>query len=188
MSGVGRPRGFDRDAALKLAMALFWERGYAATSLDELTAAMGIGRSSFYAAFGAKHAVLLEVLDHYTSEMLVEIDAAAKRARSPRQAVLAILEIVACTREPENGCLFVNSVTELLPSDSAVAKLAARHLQRVDLRVTGLLRKLGLDEANARKRSGAMLALATGAVTLRKAGQSLARIRAVLDLSSSLMP
>jgi AcrR family transcriptional regulator len=63
--GRGRPRAFDRDAALGQAVRLFWRKGYEATSMADLTAAMGIGAPSLYAAFGSKEALYAEALCHY---------------------------------------------------------------------------------------------------------------------------
>ncbi|TIX24457.1 MAG: helix-turn-helix transcriptional regulator, partial [Mesorhizobium sp.] len=48
----GRPRTFDRTAALRRAMEVFWAKGYEGASMSELTAAMGINSPSLYAAFG----------------------------------------------------------------------------------------------------------------------------------------
>jgi AcrR family transcriptional regulator len=62
----GRPRAFDRDAALTTAMHLFWAKGYSATSIGDLTAAIGIGAPSLYAAFGSKEALYSEALAQYT--------------------------------------------------------------------------------------------------------------------------
>jgi AcrR family transcriptional regulator len=63
--GRGRPSVFDRDAALKVAMELFWERGYQGTSFDDLIAAMGISASSFYNSFGSKEKLYCEATQSY---------------------------------------------------------------------------------------------------------------------------
>lgn len=187
LQSPGRPREFDRDRALRIAVELFWRNGYGATSVDDLTAAMGIGRSSFYGSFVSKHAVMLEALESYTGTLLARMNAAAVGESDPRRAVQAVLEIVACTEEPELGCLFVNSATELLPKDTQVLGLAHNYLGKVDKLVSGLLRRAGFSAAEARCRSGAMLALATGAVTLRKAGEPASRIRTMLNLLPALL-
>lgn len=64
-SGRGRPRSFDRAAALRAAMNVFWLRGYEATSLSDLTKAMGINAPSLYAAFTCKEALFEEALEFY---------------------------------------------------------------------------------------------------------------------------
>jgi AcrR family transcriptional regulator len=61
----GRPRAFDREAALAEAMRVFWLKGYQATSMIDLTEAMGIGAPSLYAAFGSKEALYAEAIRHY---------------------------------------------------------------------------------------------------------------------------
>ena len=63
--GRGRPRAFDREAALAAATRLFWQKGYAATSISDLTETMGIGSPSLYAAFGSKEALYGEALRYY---------------------------------------------------------------------------------------------------------------------------
>lgn len=61
----GRPRSFDRSRALAKAMAVFWQRGYEATALTDLTEAMGISAPSLYAAFSCKEALFAEALELY---------------------------------------------------------------------------------------------------------------------------
>ena len=64
---VGRPRGFDPEVALERAMEVFWRKGYAATSVADLTAAMGINPPSLYAAFGNKEMLFRRVLERYAA-------------------------------------------------------------------------------------------------------------------------
>src|ERR1700712_2532842 len=62
----GRPLSFDRDAVLEQAMHVFWERGYEAASIADLTSAMGITPPSLYAAFGDKAKLFLEAIERYS--------------------------------------------------------------------------------------------------------------------------
>ncbi|MFI7449459.1 TetR/AcrR family transcriptional regulator [Nonomuraea sp. NPDC049714] len=63
---IGRPRGFDADEALERAVLVFWEQGYEGASLTDLTSAMGITRTSMYAAFGNKEELFRKALERYT--------------------------------------------------------------------------------------------------------------------------
>lgn len=65
MAVKGRPREFDRDAALEVAMLAFWQKGYSGTSTKKLCAALGIGSPSLYAAFGNKEALYAEAIEQY---------------------------------------------------------------------------------------------------------------------------
>jgi AcrR family transcriptional regulator len=61
----GRPRTFDSDVALDSAVEVFWAKGFADASLDDLSAAMGMGRPSIYNAFGDKEALFIRALERY---------------------------------------------------------------------------------------------------------------------------
>ena len=61
----GRPRSFDRDAALGRAMEVFWTKGFEGTSINDLTEAMGINPPSLYAAFGDKERLFIEAIERY---------------------------------------------------------------------------------------------------------------------------
>jgi AcrR family transcriptional regulator len=62
---TGRPRTFDVDEALDIALKVFWRKGYEGTSIDDLTKAMGINRPSLYCAFGNKEELFRKALDRY---------------------------------------------------------------------------------------------------------------------------
>jgi AcrR family transcriptional regulator len=64
---IGRPREFDVDEALEQAMQVFWERGYEGASLVDLTAAMGITKTSMYAAFGNKEQLFRKAVERYAA-------------------------------------------------------------------------------------------------------------------------
>jgi AcrR family transcriptional regulator len=89
--GRGRPRAFEREAALARATRLFWLKGYEATSIAELTEAMGIGSPSLYAAFGSKEALYAEALRHYCENYDALVWAGFFSAGTAREAVMSLL-------------------------------------------------------------------------------------------------
>lgn len=74
---AGRPRSFDRDAALAAAVELFWRTGYEETSVANLTAAMGVTPPSLYAAFGDKRRLFEEASAAYFQATCEAVDRAA---------------------------------------------------------------------------------------------------------------
>jgi AcrR family transcriptional regulator len=87
----GRPRVFDRNAALETAMKLFWVRGYEATSITDLTMALGIGPTSLYAAFGSKEQLYAEALKLYSTTYESLVLGRFRMAPTAREAVFAYL-------------------------------------------------------------------------------------------------
>ena len=105
----GRPRSFDRQAALEQAVLVFWERGYEATSIADLTRAMGIGPPSLYAAFGDKKTLFEEAVTHYMAGSF--IDRALAEEPTSREAIGRVLREAAVeyTREDRpHGCLVLS--------------------------------------------------------------------------------
>ncbi len=86
----GRPRAYDPDVALRRARDTFWRAGYAATSLDDLAAGMGMNRPSIYAAFGDKRALYLTAMADYADTSRTWLAGALARPRSLRDGLRAV--------------------------------------------------------------------------------------------------
>lgn len=109
-----RKKSFDRDAALAVAMRVFWEHGYEATSTEMLTGAMGIGRQSLYDTFGDKRKLYLEALGLYSAQTVSEHVARIRGQASPLQALRLFLS-QAAELPPDRrklGCMGVNAIGE----------------------------------------------------------------------------
>jgi AcrR family transcriptional regulator len=110
----GRPRAFDRDQALDAAMRLFWSRGYEATSIHDLTQAMGITPPSLYGAFGDKKRLFLEAVDRYQLQAAPIAQAALTQEPTAERAVqrllLGVVDLFADPNKPK-GCLVVLGAT-----------------------------------------------------------------------------
>lgn len=87
----GRPRKFDRDQALRQALNVFWEKGFEATQIADLTAAMGLNPPSFYAAFTSKEASFREAFDLYLSTIGVRSISVLETTPDIRGAINAML-------------------------------------------------------------------------------------------------
>jgi TetR/AcrR family transcriptional repressor of nem operon len=76
---MARPKAFHRDEALDRALAVFWRKGYEATSVADLVKALGVNRASLYTTFRDKHALFLAAFDRYDER---EIGAAVRHLRN----------------------------------------------------------------------------------------------------------
>ncbi len=157
-------------AALQAALRVFWRSGYAATSLDDLTAAMGLSRSSFYGAFGTKHDVLLAGIRLYADGVYADLQALAAAKHPPIDCVRAVVSTMARPHDDANGCLLVNSIAELAPDDLDVCEIARMQVDRVTRLLQRLLAKAGHKSEASEQLSNTLIACAFGASTLRKAG------------------
>lgn len=110
MGERGRPRGFDRDTALRRAMEVFWRHGFDGTSMHDLTAAMGIASPSIYACFGSKEQLFRQAVELYAATEGVPPRRALTQTPAVREAISAMLRANADTfTDPATppGCMVV---------------------------------------------------------------------------------
>lgn len=139
---MARVREFDADDAVRRAMDLFWERGYEATSLRDLTEALGIGSGSLYAAFGNKDGLFQAALARYRQEQsqpMLDTLASETDVRAALRRVLAGVVALAVSDRLRRGCLVVNSATERIPHDADTATAVREILAAIQGAIEGAL-------------------------------------------------
>ena len=140
---MGRPRAFDMDQALDQALHVFWEKGYAGTSITDLTEAMGINPPSLYAAFGNKEKLFKKALDRY-EDLRDQILEEAFAAPTAREAVTRLLEGTAERLSDKcnpRGCLMVQGALSGGEECEAVKRDLASRRARVEALIRKRLRR-----------------------------------------------
>ncbi|WP_091016797.1 MULTISPECIES: TetR/AcrR family transcriptional regulator [Paenibacillus] len=125
-----RQREFDTDKALDAAMHTFWDKGFEAASLNDLTTAMGIQRPSLYAAFGDKKELFETALRRYTTQHAAQVRARLQQGSTVREAFRGLFEHIGAEgsiNEPSHGCFCINTMVELAPHDPKFAVLTREH-------------------------------------------------------------
>jgi AcrR family transcriptional regulator len=120
---MARPKEFDREAAVEQAMSVFWLKGYAATSTEDLLRAMKIGRQSMYDTFGDKRRLYVEALERYQSGSVAGHIARLRSSTSPLAGVEAlIVGVISSDRATrEKGCMGVAAICEFGNADTELA-------------------------------------------------------------------
>ncbi|MGC5771814.1 TetR/AcrR family transcriptional regulator [Paenibacillus pabuli] len=125
-----RQREFDTDKALDAAMQIFWDKGFEAASLSDLTSAMGIQRPSLYAAFGDKKELFEAALRKYTTLHAAQVRSMLQHNPSVREAFRTLFEHIGAegdVTQPRHGCFCINTMVELAPHDPKFAVLTREH-------------------------------------------------------------
>ncbi|MFJ8026905.1 TetR/AcrR family transcriptional regulator [Streptomyces sp. NPDC096311] len=121
---------FDPDVAVERAMEVFWLKGYAATTPQNLVDALGIGKGSLYNAFGSKHGLFEQALSHYCDRRLDRFLELLDESAPVRERLRGVLEFI--VDEGARGCMVVNTVGELAGVDEAAVTLVRRDFDRVE--------------------------------------------------------
>ena len=132
----GRPRAFEPETALIQAMDVFWKDGFAATSLDDVSAATGLNRPSLYGAFGDKRALYLKAYGQYRKRM-DESFQPLFAARAPlraklRRILVAALDLYLSGEDGPRGCFTVLSAASDAIADPELRSLVAAAIGATD--------------------------------------------------------
>jgi TetR/AcrR family transcriptional repressor of nem operon len=127
---IARPKAFDLDKALVQALRLFWRKGYAATSVEDLTTALNLSRSSLYDTFGDKRTLFLTVLKLYSERVVGSTAKTLHESESPVNGIQTLFDGFIAGIGQESGamgCFMINSIAELVPYDPDVTEIAAAY-------------------------------------------------------------
>lgn len=175
---MARPRKFDEQQVLEIARERFWSGGYAATRMEDIAEATGLGKGSLYGAFGGKQELFHRVFDEYCASV---VDATGRQLRGDDKDAYARLSahvhaIAASTAADtaHRGCLLAKGAAELAEHDTTVANRAHEAVEA--------LRALLEEDIAACQRNGD---LAASADPGRLAGLVLAVLRGIEALGKA---
>ena len=132
----GRPRAYDPEIALQRATESFWRAGYAATSLDDLSAATGMNRPSLYGAFGDKRELYLAALRRYWELSHVAMEEALAYDRTLREVLRRLYRKALAGyfggKDGPRGCFAIGTATTEAVRDPKIRALLAEGFQMID--------------------------------------------------------
>ena len=132
---MARPREFDEVTALEAAMECFWHRGYQATSVRDLADKMGISAPSLYNAYGDKHTLFVQALEHYLDHSARALIKRLENSLPPKQAVHRFIDEIierSVNDRERRGCFLINSALEVAPHDRELGALIADRLAEIE--------------------------------------------------------
>jgi AcrR family transcriptional regulator len=194
---MARVREFDEQALLAGAQELFWSQGFDDTSIEQVTAATGVGNGSIYAAYGTKIGLFLAVFKRYCQQRAQFVDGVVNSASGTEiAAVRAYFDaiIADCASQPNRrGCLMINSIAQLGHRVPEVVTVARKSTERMEASVAARIgvegRKdfAGLDQHQIALLSCHIVLVSQGLIQLSRLGVPAEQLRQVADLSCATL-
>lgn len=182
---------FDVDTALDAAMVRFWRAGYADTSLDDLSRATGLNRSSIYSSLGDKDTLYLRCLDRYATRYGGRYDQALSAAsEEPLRAVRAFFEVtLARIADPDvpDGCLVAQTAMAVPVLNPAIAARAIEALAMQRTRLRTALTAADLADPDADAFAVHLAAVNQSLAVMSRAGTSSGQLHTIVDISISAL-
>jgi TetR/AcrR family transcriptional regulator, transcriptional repressor for nem operon len=141
---MARPYTFDIDLAVDQAMEVFWQKGYAATTPQDLLDAIGIGKGSFYNSFESKHHLFELCLQRYRTSQADDLIEFLKQPGSAKERLKGALEVLIrfdLEGPVRKGCMVVNTAAELSASDQSAARIVKEMFDHTEQAFAQLVRE-----------------------------------------------
>ena len=192
-----RPRKFDESNVIAAARDEFWTRGYGATSVDDLTAATGLGKGSLYGAFGDKHGLFIRTLDEYIAMSLdmvrTQLHDATHKAYDRLIRHIRWQADAVATDETRRGCMMARTAAELGSTDGEVEDRVERAYSAWRTELADTIAEAQRDgdidrKADPQALAGTLLAFMRGVEALHEGGVKPAALRSAADAMVALIP
>jgi len=143
-----RVKQFDEAEILNKAMELFWEKGFHATSMQDLVSHLGINRASLYDTFGSKEALFQNAVEHYIEVSGSCIRTLFAEENDVRVGLKKLFDMAineSLCDLSKKGCFVVNTTTELIPGDAAIQEMLQKNRENMEAVFVDYIRK-GIDK------------------------------------------
>lgn len=192
---IGRPLSFDRDIALDIAMRLFWQHGFEATSITELTQAMGITPPSLYAAFGDKRGLFREAVERYLggASAVTQSILDATAARNAAHDLLTAAAIGDTGADTPPGCLLASSIVSSSLAAADIREELASIRRSIEEALRARIERDVRDgvlpaDSDAEMIAGHVFAVVQGMSTLAKDGAGRSKLLRIVESAMASWP
>ncbi|MFE4710681.1 MULTISPECIES: TetR/AcrR family transcriptional regulator [Paenibacillus] len=189
---MSRPREFDVDRVLHQSMEVFWNKGFKATSYEDLTRTTGVKKQSFYCVFNDKRTLFLKALVRYREHSIAILEKLEAQKMSPLDKLESLRESLLDEEVSCRGCLMVNSAMEFGTEDDQVTgeiELMFAEAEHVleKIIISGQEQQLITTRYSSKELASYLHNAIIGARIMEKSGASREQIEAVLRVSFSLI-
>lgn len=139
-----RPKNFNKEDVLNNAMQLFWQKGYEATSIQDLVAHLGINKQSLYDTFGDKQTLYLSALQNYRLENELWLNSLNLGNGSVKESFKLLFESVissVCDDSERKGCFLTNATIESGSQNQEISKICVEGMQSFEKRFSNLIKQ-----------------------------------------------
>ena len=190
-----RTKQFCEEEVLKKAMELFWEKGFHATSMQDLVSHLGINRASLYDTYGGKDELFDKAFKHYRESSIASLEQLFEEEDSVKQGFQKLFE--SAIKEAGNdkcrkGCFVVNTTTELVPGNQKMELILADHKEHIENLFVDFVQK-GINSReissnkNAREIGLMLFTLYNGIRVVSKIDTDVDKLKKVVDSGLSVL-